>query len=116
MSNAPAGDDEAHQVQARQVAGRVVKEHVLAAWIRRIDARRVLAGVPLVDGVVELHARIAAEPRGLGDLLHDLARLAGLDRLVALHRISGEVPIGLVGAHKFVTDPHGIVGVLKEYR
>ena len=98
--------NEAHQVQARQVAGRVIQEHVLAAWIRRIDARRVLAGVPLVDGVVELHARIAALPRRVGDLLHDLARLVGFYRLVALHRIGGKVPIGFVGAHKLVTDPY----------
>ena len=80
--------DELQQVEAGQVAGRVVEEHVLRARIRRVDARRVLAGVPAVDGGVELHAGIAAEPRGLGNLVHDVARLVGLDRLVVLHRVA----------------------------
>ena len=61
---------ELHQVQAGQVAGRVVEEHVLAARIRGVDARRVLRGVPAVDRGVVLHAGIAAVPGGVGDLAH----------------------------------------------
>ena len=106
--------DELHQVEAGQVAGRVVEEHVLRAGIGRVDARRVLAGVPLVDGGVELHAGIAAEPGGLGDLAHDVARLVGLYRLVALDGVGGEVAVALVGAHELVADADGVVGVLEE--
>ena len=110
------GRDEAHQVQARQVAGRVIQEHVLAAWIRGVNARRVLAGMPLVDGVVELHAWIAALPRALGDLVHDLARLVGVNRFAALHRVGGEFSVALVGAHELVAHPHGVVSILIEDR
>ena len=116
MSNDARRRHELHQVEAGQVAGRVVQEHVLRAGIRRVDARRVLAGVPVVDGGVELHAGIAAEPGGFGDLAHDVARLVGLHRLVALHRIGGELAVGLIGAHELVADAHRVVGVLEEDR
>ena len=59
---------ELHQVDARQVAGRVVEEHVLGARVRGVDRPRVRAGVPAVDRRVVLHARIAAVPGPLGDL------------------------------------------------
>ena len=67
------------QVQRRQVARRVVEEHVLGARVRRVDPRRVDARVPVVDRRVELHARIAAVPGGLGDLAHQVAGREGLD-------------------------------------
>ena len=65
--------DEFEQVEAGQVAGRIVQEHVLGARIRGIDAAGVLGGVPLVDRGVVLHPRIAAFPGGFGDLVHQLA-------------------------------------------
>ena len=37
-----------------------------------VDARRVLRGVPAVDGGVVLHAGIAAVPGGFGDLVQQL--------------------------------------------
>ena len=37
------GSEELHQVQRRQVAGRVVQEHILAARVGGIDGRRGLA-------------------------------------------------------------------------
>ena len=66
---------ELHQVDRRQVARRVVQEHVLGARVARVDAIRVRAGVPLVDRRVELHARIAADVRAFGDEPHQIARL-----------------------------------------
>ena len=70
---------ELQQVQAGQVAGRVVEEHVFAARIAGVDARRVLRGVPAVDGGVVLHAGIAAVPGGFGDLVQQLFGFEGLD-------------------------------------
>ena len=70
----------------------------------------------LVDGGVELHAGIAAEPGGLGDLAHDVAGLVGLDGLVVLDGVGGEVAVALVGAHELVADADGVVGVLEEDR
>src|SRR6185503_7176311 len=48
------------------------------ARVRRVDAVRRLARVPLLDRVVELHARIGAGPRGLGDVVPELPRLERL--------------------------------------
>ncbi len=76
------GCDEFEQVEAGQVAGRVIEEHVLGARVRGVDAGRVLGGVPLVDGGVVLHAGVAALPGGFGNFVHELARLASLDRRV----------------------------------
>src|SRR6185436_16738438 len=59
---------ELEQVQRREVASRVVEEHVLGAGIRGIDARGVLGRVPAIDGGVVLHAGIAALPGGFGYL------------------------------------------------
>ena len=72
--------------------------------------------MPPVDGGVELHAGIAAQPGGLGDLVHDVAGLVVLDRLVVLYGVGGEVAVGLVGVHELVADADGVVGVLEEDR
>ena len=69
---------ELQQVQAGQVAGRVVEEHVLAAGIGGVDARRVLRSVPAVDRGVVLHAGIAAVPGGFGNLAQQVFRFEGL--------------------------------------
>ena len=58
---------ELHEVERRQVAGRIVQVHILGARIGGVDTRRVGRGVPLVDLGVELHARVAADPGGFGD-------------------------------------------------
>ncbi len=68
---------ELHQVDARQVAGRVVEEHVLAARIAGVDAAAVRAGVPVVDRRVVLHAGIAAVPRTVGHAVEHVAGLVG---------------------------------------
>ena len=69
---------ELHEVQGGQVAGGVVEEHVLRARVAGVDARRVRAGVPVVDGGVELHARVAALPGRLRHHLHEVARAVGV--------------------------------------
>ena len=68
-----AGGEELHEVEAGEVAGGVVEEHVLAAGIAGVDAGGVLGGVPAVDGGVVLHAGVAALPGGFGELVHEVA-------------------------------------------
>src|SRR5436309_15751051 len=53
---------ELQEVQAGQVAGGIVEEHVLRAWVAGIDASRVFRSVPAVDRGVVLHAGIASGP------------------------------------------------------
>ena len=106
------GREVLEQVDAGEVAGRVVDVHVLGAGVRTVDATGVAGGVPVVDGGVELHAGVGALPCGLGDLTHEVAGLDGLDDGAVAH--GTQVPIGVVdhGLHELVGDTHGVVGVL----
>ena len=74
------------------------------------------AGVPVVDGGVELHARVAADPRAFGDPLHQVARLVGLHHRAVGHRL--RLPLAIVQhrAHEVVGHAHAVVGVLEEHR
>ena len=109
-----AGGEELQQVEAGEVAGGVVEEHVLAAGIGGVDARRVLAGVPAVDGGVVLHAGVAALPGGFGDVVHDVAGAVLLDRRAVLDGAGDEGAVGFDGVHELVGDADGVVGVLEE--
>ena len=102
-----------HQVQRRQVAGRVVKEHVFRAGVRRVDAVGVLRRVPLVDGGVELHARVAALVGGFRDVLEQLAGLLAV--LLPLGEYRARPPLFVLrgGLHELVGGADGVVGVLK---
>ena len=73
--------EELQQVEAGEVARRVVEVHVLAARVAAVDAAGVRRRVPTVDRRVELHAGVGALPRGLGDLAQEFARLDRLDDL-----------------------------------
>jgi hypothetical protein len=86
---------ELHQVQGRQVAGRVVQEHVLRARVGGVDPAALgRAGVPVVDGGVVLDARIGRGPGGIADLV---PQLLGLERLGVLPSVRrGQVPVAVV--------------------
>ena len=108
--------DELHQVDRRQVARRVVQEHVLRARVARVDAGRVRAGVPVVDGRVVLHARVAADVRRFGDLVHQVARLVGRHRRPVADRVRRPVLVVEHRAHEVVGDADAVVAVLEEHR
>ena len=57
---------ELHQVDARQIAGGVVQEHIFAARVAGVDPPAVGASVPLVDCGIVLHAGVAAVPGTIG--------------------------------------------------
>ncbi len=63
---------ELQEIQAGEVAGGVVEEHVFAARVAGIDARGIFRSVPAIDGgvVLHVHAGIAAVPGGLGNFPH----------------------------------------------
>ena len=109
-----AGGEELQQVEAGEVAGGVVEEHVLGAGVGGVDAGGVLAGVPLVDGGVVLHAGVAALPGGLGELVHEVAGAVFLDGLALLDGAGGEELVAVDGLHELVGDADGVVGVLEE--
>ena len=106
------GPAEAHEVEAREIAGRVVDVHVLRARVRGVDAPRVRARVPVVDDRVELDARIGAAPGRIGDLVHEVACAHGLDDFTGGARRQVPVAVGLDRAHELVGQAHRVVGVL----
>ncbi len=111
------GPPELHEVDAREVAGRVVQKHVLRARVARVDPARIRAGVPAVDRRVVLHSGIAALPGTLGHAAHEFAGLVARPRLRRIGdptRRPGVVAVG--GLHEVVGDADGEVGVLKEDR
>ena len=70
---------ELQQIQTRQIACRIIQEHILAARIAGIDSSRVLRGMPAIDSRVVLHPRIPAVPRSLGDFRHQLFSFIGFN-------------------------------------
>ena len=104
---------EGKQIDRGEIARRVVEEHVFRTRIGGDDRPRCRAGVPVVDGGVELQARIGAGPGRVADLL---PQLAGLQRLGDLARLGApeQVPVavGFDGFQELVRHPHGVVGVL----
>ena len=72
---------ELQEIQRGEIAGRIVEEHVFRAGIGGADRPRRRAGVPIVDGGVELDAGIGRGPGRMGDLLPELARLQRLRHL-----------------------------------
>ena len=113
----PIGPLELLQVQARQVARRVVEEHVLAARIAGVDRPAVRAGVPAVDGRVELHAGVAAEPRPLGNLPNEVPGVVRGTIVPGIGHPAGRpLAIAVDGVHEVVTEPNREVGVLEHDR
>ncbi len=108
---------ELHQVDAGQVASRVVEEHVLAARIAGVDAAAVRASVPAVDRRVVLHARIAALPGTLG---HPTEQILGRPRRAFLVRVGNPVRrpflIVLDRFHELVGHADREIRVLEEDR
>ena len=113
---------ERHQVHRSKVASRVVKEDVLGAGVRGHDRSIDRARVPLVGGVVELDARIGAQPSCLADLIPQVAgsqHLAGLGVALLLAGarefcavVERPLAVGLDGLHERVRDADGVVRVL----
>ena len=104
--------EELEQVQRGQVARGVIERHVLRARVGRGDPAGLGVGVPVVDRVVVLDARVGALPRGLGDLAHELTRVDGLDHRAVLARAKAELLALLDSPHELVVDADRVVRVL----
>ena len=108
---------ELHQVDAREVAGGVVEEHVFGARIAGVDAAGVGAGVPAVDRGVVLHPRVAALPGALGHPVHHLASLVARTGLRGIgDPAGGPGVVAIERLHELVGEPHRKVGVLEQDR
>ncbi len=106
---------ERHQVQGRQIACRVVQEHVFRTRVRGVDTAAFGARVPIVDGGVELQARIGRGPGGITDLFPKVPGPHPFSHLAV--GAPDQVPFAVL-EHFFqerVVDPDRVVGVLSRY-
>ena len=97
--------EELQQVERRQVARGVVERHVLRARVGRGDPAGLGVGVPVVDRVVVLQARVGARPGGLADLAEQVAGVDGLDDLAGARgaRSPNSVPSSTARMNSSVT-------------
>ena len=107
---------ELQQVQRSQVAGRVVQEHIFRARVGGADFARADAGVPIIDGGVELDARISRSPGSMANLVPQLTGFQGFENLAI--GAANEVPITVLfnGSEEFIGHTHRVVGVLARNR
>ena len=106
-----------HEIDAGEVASRVVEEHVLRARVAGIDAAAVRARVPIVNRRVVLHAGIAAVPGTAGHAIEHFAGWIRRSGDVAVgHPMRGPVLVFLDGLHEVVGHPHRKVRVLEHDR
>ena len=103
---------EIHQVQRGQVTGGIVKEHIFRARVGRIDATRIRAGVPFVDGGVVLDTRIGARPCGFADLVPQFAGGKGFMNLAI--GTADQFPVAIIknSLKEVVRDANRVVRVL----
>src|SRR5260370_12551968 len=76
---------EFHQIERGEIAGCVVEEKIFTARVGRILPASPLAGVPFVNGGVELHPGIAADVGALSDFAQQCARILAFARLTIGH-------------------------------
>ena len=104
--------EEGQQVHRGEVAGGVVEEHVFRAGIRAPDRPVLGAGMPGVDGVVELDAGVGTGPGGMADLIPETARLERLCHLAVAPGGQMPVAIGFDCLEEGIRDADRVVGVL----
>ena len=78
---------ELHQVQRRQVACRIIQEHVFGARVRSVDRSGVPGGVPPIDRRVVLDAGIAADVCRFGNHLHHVLRFVRVHHVARRDRV-----------------------------
>ena len=112
IEGARLGVVELEQVDRREVARRVVEEHVLGARVAGVDAPARGAGVPRVDRAVVLDARVGAPPRGEVDLVPEFPRLHRLRDLAVGAAEERPLRVGVERVEERVGDAHRVVRVL----
>ena len=112
-SKALSSRQELQQVKRREVAGGIVQVQVFRARVGRGDSAGFRAGMPVIDRVVVLNARVGAFPGGLRPSC-GTGPWRRRSRSSSPVRRAAQVELAarLDGLHELVGDPHRVVGVL----
>ena len=105
---------ELQEVEASQVAGGVVEEHVFAARVTGVDAGGIFRSVPAVDGGVVLHAGIAATPGGIGNLLEQVFGFVSVDHAAVHDGAGGKIGVAHHSHHEIVSYADRVIRVLEK--
>ena len=97
---------EFHQIERSEIARCVVEEKIFAARVGRILPASPLAGVPFVNGGVELHPRIAADVGALGNFAQKCARILAFARPTIGHVTRPPFAAFQRRFHEFIAHPH----------
>ncbi len=108
--------EEGQQVHRRQVAGGIVEEHVFRARVRPTDRPILRAGVPSVDRIMELDARIGTGPGGMAHLIPQITRLDRLGDLAISPADQCPVSIIFHRLQEGIRHADRVVGVLARDR
>src|SRR4029077_1474011 len=70
--------------------------------------------MPIIDGSVVLHPRIAAEIGALGDHPKQITRFKSLTDFTVFYITSLPLPVFLHSLHKLIGYSHRVIGILKK--
>ena len=97
---------ELHQIKRSQIAGGVIEEKVLTAWISRILPACSFAGMPFVYGGIELHPGIAADVSSFRDFAEQCPRIFAFAWRTVTHPPGPPFPVFQRRVHEFVAHTH----------
>ena len=100
------------EIQRREVASRVVQEHIFRARIAGADRAGGRAGVPVIDGGVKLDAGVRARPGGMADGVPEIAGPEGTVLLIVGAPAQRPLTVIFHRLQEFVRHADGVVGVL----
>ena len=103
---------ERHQVQGGEIARRVIEKEVFRAGVCRVLPAGAFAGVPFVDGGVELHPGITADVGAFRDFAQQATCLFAFTRFPVAHVPCPPFAIFHRGIHELVAHPHAQILIL----
>src|SRR5438045_5557112 len=103
---------ELHQIKRSQIAGGVIEEKVLTAWISRILPACSFAGMPFVYGGIELHPGIAADVSSFRDFAEQCPRIFSFAWRTVTDPPGPPFPVFQRRVHEVVAHPHAQIFIL----
>ena len=103
---------ELHQVQGGEIARRVIEKEVFRAGVCRVLPAGAFAGVPFVDGRIELHPGVTADVGAFRYFAQQATCLFAFTRFPVAHVPRPPFAIFHRGIHELVAHPHAQILIL----